>query len=155
LADLPGLRLRGVFTHSGLGYHQPTPEAVAAAGRSEGGTLGEGAAALRADGLEIEEVSGGSTPTALSSMATAGVTEGRPGSYVYQDASQVSLGSCRLEDCALTVLATVVSAPARDRAVVDAGSKTLSSDRLWPEAGGQGWILGKKSRLQRLSEEHG
>jgi D-serine deaminase-like pyridoxal phosphate-dependent protein len=155
LADLPGLRLRGVFAHSGLGYHEPTPQAVAEAGRSEGGIMARVAARLRADGLPIEEVSVGSTPTALSAMAITGVTECRPGTYVYEDASQVSLGTCRLEDCALTVLATVVSAPVLDRAVVDAGSKTLSSDRLWPEAGGHGWILGKKSRVQRLSEEHG
>jgi D-serine deaminase-like pyridoxal phosphate-dependent protein len=155
LSDLPGLRLRGVFAHSGLGYHEPTPEAVARAGRSEGGTMAEVAARLRADGLPLEEVSVGSTPTALSAMAVAGVTECRPGTYVYQDASQVSLGTCRLEDCALTLLATVVSVPARDRAVVDAGSKTLSSDRLWPEAGGHGFLLGRQSRVQRLSEEHG
>lgn len=155
LADLPGVRLRGVFTHSGLGYHAATPEAVAEAGRSEGRIMAEVAARLRGDGLPVEEVSVGSTPTALSAMAIAGVTECRPGTYVYQDASQVDLGTCRLEDCALTVLATVVSAPARDRAVVDAGSKTLSSDRLWPRAGGHGWIVGQRSRVQRLSEEHG
>src|SRR5262249_35710082 len=146
---------RGVFAHSGLGYHEPTPAGVAAAGRSEGRITAEVAARLRADGLDIEEVSVGSTPTALSAMATAGGTECRPGTYAYQAAAQASLGTGGLEDGALTVVARVVSAPARDRAVVDAGSKTLSSDRLWPEAGGHGWILGKKSRLQRLSEEHG
>jgi D-serine deaminase-like pyridoxal phosphate-dependent protein len=155
LAGLPGLRFRGVFTHSGLGYHAATPEAVAEAGRSEGRTMAEVAETLRRDGLAVDEVSVGSTPTALSAMAMSGVTECRPGTYVYQDASQVSLGTCALEDCALTVLATVVSVPARDRAVVDAGSKTLSSDRLWPHPGGHGWILGRRSRIHRLSEEHG
>jgi D-serine deaminase-like pyridoxal phosphate-dependent protein len=155
LADLPGLRLRGVFTHSGAGYHEPTPAGVAEAGRHEGGTMVAVAEALRHAGLPIEEVSVGSTPTGLSSMAVAGVTECRPGTYVYQDASQVSLGTCTLDDCALTVLATVVSTPAPDRAVVDAGSKSLSSDPLRPTAGGHGWILGRRSRVQRLSEEHG
>jgi D-serine deaminase-like pyridoxal phosphate-dependent protein len=155
LADLPGLRLRGVFTHSGAGYHAPTPGGVAEAGRHEGETMAAVAEALRQGGLAVEEVSVGSTPTALSAMAVKGVTECRPGTYVYQDASQVSLGTCALEDCALTVLATVVSTPAPDRAVVDAGSKTLSSDPLRPTAGGHGWILGRQSRVQRLSEEHG
>jgi D-serine deaminase-like pyridoxal phosphate-dependent protein len=67
----------------------------------------------------------------------------------------VSLGTCSVEDCALTVLTTVVSVPARDRAVVDAGSKTLSSDLLRPQAGGHDWIVGRQRRVQRLSEEHG
>jgi D-serine deaminase-like pyridoxal phosphate-dependent protein len=155
IADLPGLHLRGVFTHSGQGYHAESPAAVAEAGRHEGGTTALVADALRQAGVPIEEVSVGSTPTALSAMGMKGVTECRPGTYVYQDASQVSLGTCALEDCALTVLATVVSAPAPDRAVVDAGSKTLSSDPLRPRAGGHGWILGRRSRIQRLSEEHG
>jgi D-serine deaminase-like pyridoxal phosphate-dependent protein len=88
-------------------------------------------------------------------MTVPGVTECRPGVYVYNDASQVSLRTCSLEDCALTVLATVVSAPAPDRAVLDAGSKTVSSDPLRPNGEGYGWVLGRRARLARLSEEHG
>jgi D-serine deaminase-like pyridoxal phosphate-dependent protein len=88
-------------------------------------------------------------------MAMAGVTECRPGNYVYHDASQVGLGTCGVEDCALTVLATVVSTPAPERAVLDAGSKTLSSDALRPRPGGFGLVIGTRSRLDRLSEEHG
>jgi D-serine deaminase-like pyridoxal phosphate-dependent protein len=105
--------------------------------------------------MPVEEVSVGSTPTAARAMTVHGVTECRPGNYVFNDASQVNLGTCAIEDCALTILATVVSVPTRDRAVVDAGSKTLSSDILRPRPGGHGWVLGRKSRLQRLSEEHG
>ena len=63
----------------------------------------------------------GSTPTAAVAMRVAGVTECRPGNYVFHDASQVALGTCALEDCALTIVATVVSVPAPGRAVVDAG----------------------------------
>ena len=88
-------------------------------------------------------------------MRAAGVTECRPGNYVFHDATQVSLGTCSLEDCALTVVTTVVSVPAPGRAVLDAGSKTLSSDGLRPQPGGYGWILGRRSRIERLSEEHG
>lgn len=55
----------------------------------------------------------------------------------------------------MTVLATVVSVPAPDRAVVDAGSKTLSTDPLRPRVGGHGLVLGRRSRVARLSEEHG
>jgi D-serine deaminase-like pyridoxal phosphate-dependent protein len=155
IAELSGVELAGVFTHAGQAYHAETPDAVAAIGSHEGETVAAVAQELRKSGLPIREVSVGSTPTAPHSMRIAGVTECRPGNYVYNDASQVSLGVCALEDCAMTVLATVVSAPAADRAVLDAGSKTLSSDGLRPSAGGHGFVLGMKSRIGRLSEEHG
>lgn len=155
VAEMPGLRLRGIFTHAGQGYAAETPEGVRAVGHVEGQTLSQTAEALRRAGLSIEVVSVGSTPTAPHAMAMAGVTECRPGNYVYHDASQVGLGTCGLEDCALTVLATVVSTPAPGRAVLDAGSKTLSSDALRPQPGGYGLLLGTRSRLDRLSEEHG
>jgi len=155
IAELPGIRLRGVFTHGGQAYSAETPEDAAEVGRSEGETVARVARELRDDGIPVEEVSVGSTPTALSAMRVEGVTECRPGNYVYYDGSQVALGTCRLEDCAMTVIARVVSAPVPDRAVLDAGSKTLSSDPLRPRAGGHGRILGTSSRIERLSEEHG
>src|SRR5438093_842234 len=155
LADLPGLRLRGIFTHAGHGYGEPTPDGVAQVARHEGRTMAAVAEELRGAGIAIEEVSVGSTPTAREAMAQAGVTECRPGNYVYHDGSQVALGTCAPGDCAMTVLATVVSVPASDRAVVDAGSKTLSTDPLRPNANGYGQIVGRRSRLQRMSEEHG
>jgi D-serine deaminase-like pyridoxal phosphate-dependent protein len=155
IADLPGLRFQGVFTFAGQAYAETDLQGVADVGHQEGGTLAAVAEALRGAGLEIAEVSVGSTPTARHAMTVAGVTECRPGNYVFNDASQVSLGTCGLEDCAMTVLATVVSVPAPGRAVLDAGSKTLSTDPLKPRAEGHGWVLGRKARLSRLSEEHG
>lgn len=155
IAAVPGLRLRGIFTHAGHAYSGETPAEVAAVGRSEGEILAGVAAALVRDGHGPLEVSVGSTPTARHAMTIAGVTECRPGNYVYHDASQVSLGTCGLDECALTILATVVSVPAPGRAVLDAGSKTLSSDPLRPRGAGFGWVLGTESRLARLSEEHG
>ncbi len=155
IAALNGLNFRGVFTHAGHGYHADSPEAVAAIGKVEGDTVVTVAETLRADGIVADDVSVGSTPTARSAMTVKGVTEARPGNYVYHDRTQVGLGTCGLEDCTMSVLATVVSAPARDRAVLDAGSKTLSSDGLRPEAGGFGAIVGTDSTITRLSEEHG
>jgi D-serine deaminase-like pyridoxal phosphate-dependent protein len=155
LAETAGLRLRGVFTHAGQSYLQDTREGVARVGADEGRTLAGVAEAVRARGVALEEVSVGSTPTAPHAMVQAGVTECRPGNYVYHDASQVALGTCSEDDCAMTVLATVVSVPAAGRAVLDAGSKTLSSDPLRPRANGHGLVLGTSSRLSRLSEEHG
>ena len=155
LAELPGIALRGLFTHAGQVYQAETPEAVAAIGKHEGEALAATGAALRQAGLSIEEISVGSTPSARHAMRAAGVTECRPGNYVFHDGSQVALGTCAREDCAMTVLATVVSVPASDRAVVDAGSKTLSTDPLRPRPDGHGLILNSGSRLRSLSEEHG
>ena len=155
VAELPGLRLRGAFTHAGHGYLAEDRAGVDEVARLEGERLVEAATRLREAGLVVDEVSVGSTPTAAVAMRVGGVTECRPGNYVFHDASQVALGTCGVEDCALTIVATVVSVPAADRAVVDAGSKTLSSDPLRPRAGGYGRILGRESRIEKLSEEHG
>jgi len=157
IAGLPGIELEGLFTHGGQGYAARSPDEAERASRDEGRAVVEAAEAVRAAGLlgADAEVSLGSTPTARSAMTSRGATECRPGTYVYNDFSQVSLGSCRLEDCAMTILATVVSVPASDRAVLDAGSKTLSNDPLHPVPGGHGAVLGRTSRLARLSEEHG
>ena len=155
IVDVPGLRLRGVFTHAGHGYLAETKAATDEIAKQEGERLVATAAGLRAAGLPVEEVSVGSTPTAALAMRIPGVTECRPGNYVFHDASQVALGTCGIEDCALTVVATVVSVPAPERAVVDAGSKTLSSDPLRPRPGGYGQLLGRASRIEKLSEEHG
>jgi len=155
IGELPGLRLCGVFTHAGQAYLAENAQAAAAVARTEGDAAVQVAERLREAGHAIGEVSVGSTPTAREGMRVAGVTECRPGTYVYNDASQVSIGSCSPEDCALTIIATVVSVPARDRAVLDAGSKTLSSDPLWPKPGGHGFLVGRVSRIARLNEEHG
>ena len=145
IVEMPGLRLRGVFTHAGHGYLAETKTAVDEIAAQEGGRLAATVADLRAAGFPVEEVSVGSTPTAAVAMRVPGVTECRPGNYVFHDASQVALGTCGIEDCALTVVATVVSVPAPDRAVVDAGSKTLSSDPLRPRAGGYGQLRGRRA----------
>ncbi|MFD0854252.1 hypothetical protein ACFQ07_18585, partial [Actinomadura adrarensis] len=88
------------------------------------------AEALRADGHECPLVSVGSTPAATSSPFAKGVTEARPGTYVYFDANQVGLGSARFEQCAQTVLTRVVSTQRQGRAIIDAGSKAMSSDSI-------------------------
>jgi D-serine deaminase-like pyridoxal phosphate-dependent protein len=92
-------------------------------------------------------------------LATApDVTEIRPGNCVFYDAMQVARGSAPLDRCTLRVLATVVSHAARDRAVIDAGSKTLTTDRGahgQTTAGGYGAIVGREDiHIERLSEEH-
>ncbi|MCW2911092.1 MAG: alanine racemase protein, partial [Actinomycetia bacterium] len=85
-----------------------------------------------AAGLPSPVRSGGSTPSAAQSAGPADggpVTELRPGVYAFNDAQQVILGSCTLDEVALSVLATVVSTPAPDRFVLDSGAKVLGYDR--------------------------
>jgi len=148
-------RFRGLLTHGGHAYRATTEaeRRVAAGEESEG--LAATADQLRAVGIEIREVSVGSTPTAGFAPEFEGVTEIRPGNYVYGDAGQVTLGSQELEDCALAVIGTVISSPAADRCVVDTGSKSLSADRIVPALEGFGMVLGHPGlAVARLSEEH-
>lgn len=112
---------------------------------------------FHAEGMTIEVVSGGGTPNMWRAHEIDGLTEYRAGTYVYHDRSTVAAGAARLENCALHVLATVVSMPTRDRAVIDAGSKTLTSDP-WRGGDGQGHGLileYPQAVLHTLSEEHG
>jgi D-serine deaminase-like pyridoxal phosphate-dependent protein len=84
---------------------------------------------LKRAGLAPRIVSGGSTPTLYRSHELAGLTEIRPGTYVYNDLNIVREGGCALEDCAASVLATVVSTARPRQIIIDGGSKTFSSDR--------------------------
>lgn len=139
----PGLRFDGLMTY---------PLGPAAAG-----FIAEARALFAGAGIAIPAVSGGGTPAFAQAHAVPGVTELRVGTYVYHDRATVAAGAATLEDCALTVLATVVSRPTPDRAVIDAGSKTLSSDLVAPEAGrGYGLLLDyPEAVITRLNEEHG
>ena len=108
-------------------------------------------------GLAPEIVSGGSTPTAFRSHEVPHQTEIRPGTYVFNDRTTAALGACDWDDCAYTVLATVVSTAVAGQAVVDAGSKALSSDPFRAEGhGGFGQLLDHPEVVvTRMSEEHG
>jgi D-serine deaminase-like pyridoxal phosphate-dependent protein len=130
ITALRGLRLRGVLTHEGHLSSAPDRAALERAGLAAGVLLGQTADALRRAGHQVELVSVGSTPGVTSTPFAAGVTEARPGTYVYYDANQIRLGSCTSEDCALTVLARVASVQGPGRAIIDAGIKAMSSDTV-------------------------
>jgi D-serine deaminase-like pyridoxal phosphate-dependent protein len=113
--------------------------------------------AVQAAGVELPMVSGGGTPRAAQAHEITGVTEMRVGTYIYNDRTLMELGAATLDDCALVVHATVVSRPAEDRAILDCGSKTLSSD-LIPRGASAGYGLlidYPDAVIDRLSEEHG
>ena len=104
IAHLPGLRLTGLFTYRGpILDGKPTTDNMAA-GRQEGRWLAELAARLRGEGLDIVDVSGGSSPTGRHVAAVEGVTEVRPGTYIFNDCMQVMEKACTLEQCAAVVL---------------------------------------------------
>ncbi len=113
--------------------------------------------ALVAAGFDVPVVSGGSSPTAYRSTDFAPLTEIRPGMYPLNDRNLVEGGFARIEDCALTVLTTVVSTAVHNRAILDGGSKTFSSDRhLTGDGRGFGLVVGDPGAVfDNLSEEHG
>lgn len=110
--------------------------------------------ALAAAGFEAKIVSGGSTPGAAKTPLIPRTTEIRPGTYVFHDASNLAAGLCVEADCALRVLTTVVSTAVPGQCVIDAGSKTFSSDQT-VGSGTFGHFIGHQWTMRKLNEEHG
>jgi D-serine deaminase-like pyridoxal phosphate-dependent protein len=157
VAALPGVTLKGLLSHAGHGYHASSDDHLKEIAEAEARTLHTLATLARDEGVQIDELSAGATPTARFSLQQDWITEYRAGNYVYFDRTQAGLGAATLDDCALTVLATVVSKPAVDRLVLDCGSKTLTSDgaRGFAPLPGHGTVLEHPElTLERLSEEH-
>ncbi len=108
-------------------------------------------------GIEIPIVSGGSTPTLFHSHEIAGLTEIRPGTYLFNDINTVRSGGCAMEDCAASILATVVSVARPGHMIIDGGSKTFSSDRPVNSAEVTfGHIVeAPAAHFHKMNEEHG
>ncbi|MFR9780597.1 alanine racemase [Micromonospora sp. MS34] len=144
-----GAQVGGVFTFPGHGY---TPGRRDEAAADEATALEQAAAALTAVAIEARVRSGGSTPTAAVADPR-GLTEMRPGVYVFNDAQQVELGGCGWPDVALTIAATVVSRSG-SRVILDAGSKVLGADQpAWATGGGR-LPDHPDARVTALSEHH-
>ena len=155
LTSLPGILLKGIFTHEGHVYQAGTAEQRFGRAGEAGRQMVRIASMLREQGIAIAVVSVGSSPAREGACAVDGVSENRPGTNILNDCTQVHLGSCGWADCALSYECTVVSRPAPDRAVIDGGSKTFSSDQL-SEWQGIGVVKGYPGvRFLRASEEHG
>jgi len=119
IAAAPGLIFGGLMT-----YPKANSEAQVEA------FFAEAIALIGKQGLSCAIVSNGGTPSLFDAHLVRSATEHRAGTYVYNDRSMIRAGECRLEDCAMHILATVVSRPTPDRAIIDAGSKALTSDLL-------------------------
>jgi D-serine deaminase-like pyridoxal phosphate-dependent protein len=160
IADRAPLRYDGVAFYPGHIRQAIGDQGAGVAGLAR--DLGETLEALERAGLPARVVSGGSTPAAWRMHEIPGLTEVRPGTYVYNDRVTAALGACEWDECALTVLATVVSTAVPGQAVIDAGSKALGREPMDPSRAGAGAGAGFGALLDRpdvvvarMSEEHG
>ncbi|HEX8142999.1 MAG TPA: alanine racemase [Pyrinomonadaceae bacterium] len=162
--DSSNLNFAGILTHAGHSYHCRSREEVLGVARHERDLMKDFAARLRDLGLPVPTISIGSTPTITSIDHLQGIDEARPGNYIFFDLFQTAIGSCDLDDCALSVLASVVHRDrTRRKVVIDAGAIALSKDRGAVEldsSSGYGQVLDMEGnhlglRVNALSQEHG
>ena len=161
ISALENLDLTGIYTYRGAVLDDGSPTLdFEEAGRLEGEFMVSVAEEIREVGIPVEDVRVGYTPTAEHAAKVDGVTEIRTGTYVFYDRMQAALGVCSLSDCALRVVATIVSRPRPDLAIIDGGSKTFATD-VQPNVAplnlaGFGHVVGHPDAvLQRVTEEHG
>lgn len=162
IAALPGVKLQGIFTFRGLIYDGKVDSDCRKCGIQEGEIMAALAEKIRARGILLEDVSVGSTPTGEFCAEVPGVTEVRPGTYIFQDMMQVNTHACgcTMDDVAATVWTQVVSTCKPDVIVVDCGCKSISTDTGPGKAPyglrGYGTVVDHPElTLARLSEEHG
>jgi D-serine deaminase-like pyridoxal phosphate-dependent protein len=151
----PGVRFAGIMFYPGHIWDLPPDQSPALRQLSDKilGIREE----LGKTGLACEIVSGGSTPTAYNSHWVQGLTEIRPGTYVFNDMNEVGVHACQLSQCALKIMVTVVSNAVDGRAMFDGGSKTFSGDRLISgDKTGFGYVTERPDiKFYSMSEEHG
>ncbi len=164
--ESPRLNFDGILTHSGHAYHARNREELRSIAEQERAVMVDLADRLRTHGVDVSRISVGSTPAMSAVGNLDGVTEVRPGNYALYDYTQAILGSCTVAECAVSVLASVVSSqPGSDHCVSDAGALALSKD-LGPEnapAPTMGEIfedytrgtLRSETRVVSVSQEHG
>lgn len=155
ISALPGLEFKGLMFFPG--HFGVAPDRRAVLRKQVNEFLDRCYEAFERAALPFAIVSGGSTPSRYESEFFHGVNEIRPGTYIFNDRSTVGVSAATLDDCALSVLVTVVSTSVAGRAVIDGGSKTFSSDTYHAEHGRGFGIVKEDPRadVERLSEEHG
>lgn len=157
IEKFPNLNFDGVFTHGGHSYYAKSEEERKEASFKEVDEVLKAKRILNENGINCETVSIGSTPSVFFGGRVEGVTEIRPGNYVFYDYKQVKLGVTKLERVSLSIISQVISKPEKDRVLIDAGSKVLSLDYVL-EKGEKvyGYILEHPNAIiYNLSEEHG
>jgi D-serine deaminase-like pyridoxal phosphate-dependent protein len=162
-----GPHLAGIVTHAGQSYAARSSAELNAVAASETAAAVRAAARLQAAGMQCDLVSIGSSPTALTGNSLAGITEVRAGVYMFGDLFQAGIGTCALEDLAVSVLTEVISRPSsRNTFMIDAGAFALSKDLATaglpaPLQAGYGWVCDLNGALlpglkvERVWQEHG
>lgn len=152
--DLPGIEIVGVEYYGGDIYGCATADEVRLRSRREGEEVVSCGERLKALGLTPSILSAGSSFSMLYPEELKGITECRAGNYIFRDCSLLSIGLVTPEDCALRVRATVVNRQDARHAIIDAGTKTLTSDRVGAE--GLGYIVeAPEVMIYKMNEEHG
>ncbi len=153
VARADGLEFLGIMTHAGHAHDVPTRDEIAQVARAEAAVMGAVREDLEIAGLEVAVVSAGSTITSPYLRRSDGITEIRPGTYVYNDLRTVGRFACTVDRIAASMLTTVVSMNG-DRVTLDAGSKSLTTSR--DAVYGHGYPIDHpQARFARMSEEHG
>ena len=151
---LPGLRFEGIAFYPG--HIKSLDQEGERALQDLGQTLERILDDLRRGGFEARIVSGGSTPTLFQSHRLPGLNEIRPGTYIFNDRNTALAGACTFEECAASILVTVVSTAKAGQMIVDGGSKTFSSDRPAAGAEGHGRVVEATDAVfSKMNEEHG
>ena len=151
---LPGLRFQGIAFYPG--HVKLLDEAGLKALDRLSETVESMLEDLRRAGLTATIVSGGSTPTLFHSHRIRGLNEVRPGTYIFNDRNTVQCGAAAMEDCAASILATVVSTAHPGQVIIDGGSKTFSSDRPATGEVSFGHVLDAPQAIfEKINEEHG
>ncbi len=147
----------GVFTHGGHSYYSKDKIQRKEAALKEAEEVLRAKKILNENGIKCDSVSVGSTPSFIFSLKIDGITEVRPGNYVFYDLKQVKLGVIKLDRVSLFVLSQVISKPDDNRAFIDAGAKVLSMDYLsFDNEKIYGYIIDHPDiDITNLSEEHG
>ena len=155
IEKLPGLEFRGLMTYFGHVWGTAEERRNEALRTAE--PVAKALDAFREEGLHVEIVSGGSTPSSEFAHLVPGLTDIRPGVYVYNDLNTYHQGACRLEDCAARIVTTVVSTAVPGKVIIDSGSKTFSSDLLGsgPKSGYGYVVEAPDASIIKLNEEHG
>ena len=155
--ELPGIALDGIFGFRSTKFNGSNGRSAMELGREEGEFYVNLANQLRKAGIAIQSVSVGSTPTAKYAAAVKGVTEVRPGTYIFGDYMMAEFGAVSYDEIALSIVCTVVSTPAPGKATVDGGSKTFCGDSIPANLNLKGYAkaVGFEGYVETMSEEHG
>lgn len=160
IADHSNSFFAGILTHAGQSYHCKTIEEIKEVAETERRLMADFAQKLRPMGIECPEVSIGSTPTCIHADNWEGITEIRPGNYIFFDKFQADIGSCSLDMCSATILTRIIGHyPEHNRMLIDAGALALSKDQGAVHLSNKiqyGYIIDHPELvISGLSQEHG